>query len=445
MKIKNLRTKETNSKGITLISLIVTIIILLILATVSIQVLTGDNGLLTMSKSAVDKNSDGEIEEQIKLAYQEYQTEKFTGTDKTELEYIKESLEKIYGNGKVTISVEDEVYHVVIDINGKEKKYYLDNGKFGIYKDLNDYGVKIGDIVYYDATKDKNGNTLSTTYTSYSLSDTNIQNNSGRTSGYNKNQTFSVNTNTNGWRVLNISKNGELELISNDPIQTSNNEDYYLSGEYGYLNGVEELNAICSIFGQGKGAVGARSLCVKDIDRLAGITEETKKVLNSNYGTIWTYRFPKDGDYMQYRKQNENGQMLKDWTNIEDYRYQTYREPGSSNAISSNNRIESSNIKYSFYGYTIENYINNTKISDLISKGISDNNVSQWLATNYRSCNGESTYFWMHAIINGKVANRDLYYSNNINGNNGVKVRPVVIISTNTVLNGNSEEGWTIN
>lgn len=44
--------------GITLVALVISIIILLILATISVQVLTGDNGLLTKSKYAVDKYSD---------------------------------------------------------------------------------------------------------------------------------------------------------------------------------------------------------------------------------------------------------------------------------------------------------------------------------------------------------------------------------------------------
>ena len=41
-----------NNKGITLIALVVTIIVLLILAGVSIAMLTGDNGILTQGKNA---------------------------------------------------------------------------------------------------------------------------------------------------------------------------------------------------------------------------------------------------------------------------------------------------------------------------------------------------------------------------------------------------------
>lgn len=44
-----------NQRGITLIALVITIIVLLILAGVSIAMLTGDNGILTRSRQAADE------------------------------------------------------------------------------------------------------------------------------------------------------------------------------------------------------------------------------------------------------------------------------------------------------------------------------------------------------------------------------------------------------
>ena len=44
-------------RGITLIALVITIVVLLILAEVSIAMLTGDNGILTRSKWCKDRNS----------------------------------------------------------------------------------------------------------------------------------------------------------------------------------------------------------------------------------------------------------------------------------------------------------------------------------------------------------------------------------------------------
>ena len=58
----------TNNKGITLIALVITIIVLLILAGVSIAMLTGNNGILTQAGNARDETVQGEVEEACKLA-----------------------------------------------------------------------------------------------------------------------------------------------------------------------------------------------------------------------------------------------------------------------------------------------------------------------------------------------------------------------------------------
>ena len=58
----------TNNKGITLIALVITIIVLLILAGVSIAMLTGQNGILTRATEATDESLKSEAEEAVKLA-----------------------------------------------------------------------------------------------------------------------------------------------------------------------------------------------------------------------------------------------------------------------------------------------------------------------------------------------------------------------------------------
>ena len=56
-----------NNKGITLIALVVTIIVLLILAGVSIAMLTGDNGILTKAKEASYSNALGAAKDEVAL------------------------------------------------------------------------------------------------------------------------------------------------------------------------------------------------------------------------------------------------------------------------------------------------------------------------------------------------------------------------------------------
>ena len=70
-KIMRKREKQMNKKnnGITLIALVITIIVLLILAGVSIATLTGENGILTRANESKTQTEIGEEEEAIRLAY----------------------------------------------------------------------------------------------------------------------------------------------------------------------------------------------------------------------------------------------------------------------------------------------------------------------------------------------------------------------------------------
>ena len=63
-------------KGITLIALVITIIVLLILAGVSIAMLTGQNGILTQASNADKQNLKAEAEEAVKLALNTIMTNK---------------------------------------------------------------------------------------------------------------------------------------------------------------------------------------------------------------------------------------------------------------------------------------------------------------------------------------------------------------------------------
>lgn len=60
------KNRETN-KGITLIALVITIIVLLILAGVSISMLTGENGILTQANNAKEENEKAKLKEEAKL------------------------------------------------------------------------------------------------------------------------------------------------------------------------------------------------------------------------------------------------------------------------------------------------------------------------------------------------------------------------------------------
>ena len=69
MNRKEEKEKMRKNKGITLIALVITIIVLLILAGVSIATLTGENGILAKAQVAGKRTQEGTEKEQISVAY----------------------------------------------------------------------------------------------------------------------------------------------------------------------------------------------------------------------------------------------------------------------------------------------------------------------------------------------------------------------------------------
>ena len=118
-----------DKKGITLVSMVITIILLLILAGVSIRTLGGENGLITKTKIAKEENLKSEYKEKLTIAKTEAIAEK-SGQDITLDEYIEQikadkiegikSIEKIT-NDKASV-ITKEGYIFIITVNTIE--YY---------------------------------------------------------------------------------------------------------------------------------------------------------------------------------------------------------------------------------------------------------------------------------------------------------------------------------
>ena len=104
-----------NQNGITLIALVITIIVLLILAGISIAMLTGDNGLLTKSRTAVMDNAiagvKDDISTEVQAAMAIYLENKYANNDTTTkaVDTIKTELEKIAKYKDITTTSGKEV------------------------------------------------------------------------------------------------------------------------------------------------------------------------------------------------------------------------------------------------------------------------------------------------------------------------------------------------
>ncbi len=87
-----------NQKGITLIALVITIIVLLILAGISIVMLSGENGLLKRATEAGVTTKISDAKEQVSLAINDlvagYYEEKYTNSTATVTETLGEYVAK---------------------------------------------------------------------------------------------------------------------------------------------------------------------------------------------------------------------------------------------------------------------------------------------------------------------------------------------------------------
>ena len=122
-KVKKIRQKDVKStikkigkkaKGITLISLVITIIILLILAGVTLSLTLGDNGIITQAQKAKEAQEIAAIKEDFQLAILDKELEKGgAGLTQEELEEIAGNYGELQEDGN-TIKTE-EGYEIKID------------------------------------------------------------------------------------------------------------------------------------------------------------------------------------------------------------------------------------------------------------------------------------------------------------------------------------------
>ena len=124
-KKKTLKEKfKRKERGITLIALVITIIVLLILAGVSIAMLTGENGILTQAEKANTNTSIAQEKEQIVLAYNGAKTENNGGdVDAVDLNrnfgYNDTKANATdEGNGTISVNFTDTNRTYTIDENG---------------------------------------------------------------------------------------------------------------------------------------------------------------------------------------------------------------------------------------------------------------------------------------------------------------------------------------
>lgn len=267
--------------------------------------------------------------------------------------------------------------------------------------------LKAGDYIAYDATKDANGKDIGTkSYTS-----------DEEKNGF-EDQTFKINQYKQGWRVLGVS-NGKLELISENPVGSLD-----LAGNKGYIHACEELNAISAIYGKGKGAVGARSINVDDVNGITGYDptntgngEPYDKDTVQEYGVDVTYYwyggYQWSGHYTpKYTATNGKTGLLSDhstfyWSDGDTLHHSTRTITEESSSEKEEKIIT---LKNTFYSY-LSSSLTSDESTVGEKKGILENSneykvlfgQEYWLASRYVYCGVGSAWFGVRCCDKGVV------------------------------------------
>ena len=154
--------KQNEEKGITLIALVITIVVLLILAGVSIAMLTGNNGILSQAQKAGEETELGEEKEAIRLAYNGAKIKKqggaVTDVDLDEQFSLNDTKADAEGNSPITVTFTESLRKYTIDengviagpITGEEQPEQPQEPETPEEPELTVANLQQGDRVYYD-------------------------------------------------------------------------------------------------------------------------------------------------------------------------------------------------------------------------------------------------------------------------------------------------------
>ena len=263
-----------NEKAITLIALVVTIVILLILAGVTITMTLGQNGLFTRAREGRAAYEESEVRDDLSMLITQYRWDKASEkTDKSLGDYLKD-------NGATSVKANADGTTLEVEYKGYVFTVNKDSGEItGVSKgEGNDSPTtptimpQVGEIVSYTPDTPSTGYDLSTAK-----------------SGYSSAQTIDGTYDPTTWKIMEVDENGNITKLLGIGANTVS-----FQGSTGYNNGVYLLNDICkSRYGNASLGATARSLNIEDIEskmNSKGIAARNADTSGTTqYGTTKTY------------------------------------------------------------------------------------------------------------------------------------------------------------
>ena len=208
---------KNKNKGITLIALIITIIVLLILAGISISALT-NQGLFGKAKDAGDRTTKAQLKEEISLAIQEIQVEEIPRGNSVTLETL--------ANGQLVAKMTEGITATLNgnEITGEYKNYnYTIDSKFNVKIENKIAGIILN--FAFNNDKEYTNEDIILTVTAVSTE--------GKITEIQEKQAQGLNKNQDG--TYTITKNGTYEFTATD--DTGNSKTKQIS-----INKIDKLN-----------------------------------------------------------------------------------------------------------------------------------------------------------------------------------------------------------
>ena len=270
-----------NEKAITLIALVVTIVILLILAGVTITMTLGQNGLFTRAREGRAAYEESEVRDDLSMLITQYTWDKVAGkTDKSLGDYLKDNgATSVKANADgTTLEVEYKGYVFTVNKDSGEITE-VSKGEGSDSPATPTIIPKVGEIVSYTPNPPSTGYDLSTAK-----------------SGYHDAQTIDGTYDPTTWKIMEVDENGNITKLLGIGAKTVD-----FAGSTGYNNGVYLLNDICkSRYGNASLGATARSLNIEDIESRMNSTgiaaRNAYKAETVQYGTTRKYT----GNYTKY-------------------------------------------------------------------------------------------------------------------------------------------------
>ena len=403
---ENYKRNKSSIHGITLIALVVTIIILLILAGITVGAITGENGIIGEASNAKMQTEISQEKEIIDTASTIAMGKNKYG--EITKENLDKELDKNPGSGKYSSEIING--GILVTFTESERKYIIDEE--GEVKDVvSREGLKVGDYINYTPDTNSTGyskDKLNSTYTGSSSNSSDLT------------------QDTLNWQILRIYEDGRMDLIGSPTSQ-----NVYFQGATGYNNGVTVMNDICKeLYSKNTKGITARSVKLEDME--SWLTESGKTARGSyssytdgpTYGHTQTY--VTNRYYPNLYAQAIGGKIDSGATegiDVEEGNKTglTESEEGTANEFAK----ASTNITVTQSYYNIP--IDSTNYGDG-AKALSSGE-SYWVASRYAKCDSSCAYFGLRYAYS-YMYGYDMYYSRNISGYFYGRLRPVVSLGS---------------